>query len=119
LPPDLAGRVWESHRILKENTGNIWNMEAVFPPGIFQNFFDDFRTDPVGKHENLSESSGKIPDQNIASNFLVFSVVSRLFPAVRGSPENAPSKINNFNTFEAIQFCTFNAHSLAVTMRTL
>jgi hypothetical protein len=28
----------ESHWILQENTGNIWNMEAVFPPGIFRWF---------------------------------------------------------------------------------
>jgi len=56
---DLAGKMRESHRILQENTGNIWNMEAVFPPGIFRIFSDVFRKDPLGKHWNLSESTGK------------------------------------------------------------
>jgi hypothetical protein len=55
----------ESHRILQGNAGNIWNMEAVFPPGISRIFSDNFRTDPAGKRRNLSEStakkSGKFP----------------------------------------------------------
>ncbi len=43
ISQDLAGKMRESHRILQENTGYIWNMEAVFPPGIFRIFSDDFR----------------------------------------------------------------------------
>jgi len=38
LPPDLAGKMRESHWILQGNTGNIWNMETVLPPGIFRIF---------------------------------------------------------------------------------
>jgi hypothetical protein len=34
-------------------------MEAVFPPGIFRIFSDDFQTDPAGKYEKLSEFTGK------------------------------------------------------------
>jgi len=30
IPLDSAGKMRESHRILQENTGNRWNMEAVF-----------------------------------------------------------------------------------------
>ncbi len=39
ISQDLAWKMRESHRILQGNTGNIWNMEAVFPPGIFRIFF--------------------------------------------------------------------------------
>jgi len=38
ISQDLAVKLRGSHRILQENTGNIWNMEAVFPPGIFRTF---------------------------------------------------------------------------------
>jgi len=89
LPPDLPGKMLESHRILQGNTRNTWNMEAVFPPGILCNFSNNFLTDPAGKQWKLLESTGKIrkiPDRNTASNFLVFSVASRPFPAVRRSP---------------------------------
>jgi hypothetical protein len=59
MPPDLAGKMQESHWILQENTGNIWDMEAVFPPEIYRIFSDDFRKDPLGNHGKLSESTGK------------------------------------------------------------
>jgi hypothetical protein len=49
----------ESQRILQENTGNIWNIEAVFLSGIFRIFSDDLRTDPSGNNWNLSESAEK------------------------------------------------------------
>jgi len=64
-------------------------MEVVFPPGIFRIFSDDFRTDPSGKHRNLSEyteKNRKIHGPNTPSNFLVFFVASRPFPAVCRSP---------------------------------
>jgi hypothetical protein len=67
-------------------------MEAVFPLGISRIFSDDFRTDPAGNYWNLLESSEKNPgnsDRNTASNFVVFSVASRPFPAVRRSPRDA------------------------------
>jgi hypothetical protein len=31
---DSAGKMWESYRILQENTRNRWDMEAVFRPQI-------------------------------------------------------------------------------------
>jgi hypothetical protein len=64
-------------------------MEAVFRSEISRIFSDDFRTDPAEMHWKLLESTGKIreiPDWNTASNFLVFSVASRPFLAVRRSP---------------------------------
>jgi hypothetical protein len=35
-------KMWESHRILKENTGNRWNMEVVFRPKMIQIFSGGF-----------------------------------------------------------------------------
>ncbi len=81
ISQDLAGKMPKSHRILKENTRNIWNMEAVFWPGIFRIFSRGFQQLQVdGIHR-------KIPGRNTASNFLVFFVASRQFLAVRHSPE--------------------------------
>ncbi len=54
ISQDLAGKMRKNHRILQENTGNIWNMKAVFPLGIFRIFSDDFRKDPLGKIWKLS-----------------------------------------------------------------
>jgi hypothetical protein len=64
-------------------------MEVVFPPGIFRIFSDDFRVNPSGKHRNLSEYTEKKPENSrpdTASNFLVFSIASRPFPAICRSP---------------------------------
>jgi hypothetical protein len=61
LPPDLTGKIRESHRILQENT---WNMEAVFRSVISRIFSDDFRMNPAGKHWNSSESTGKNPENS-------------------------------------------------------
>ena len=36
IPQDPAGKMRESHRILQENTGNRWNLEAVFRPETIQ-----------------------------------------------------------------------------------
>jgi hypothetical protein len=70
----------KSHRILNENTGNIWNMDGVFWPGIFRIFARRFQLLQVdGIHR-------KISGRNIASNCLVFFVASRPFLAVRHSP---------------------------------
>jgi len=44
IPLDPAEKMQESHRILQENTGNRWNMEAVFRPEIVQIFSGSFRT---------------------------------------------------------------------------
>jgi hypothetical protein len=54
----------ESHWILQENTGNIWNMEAVFPPGISRFF-------PMISGRILPEST---------------RICRNPFPAVRHSP---------------------------------
>jgi hypothetical protein len=36
IPKDPAGKMRESHRILQENTGYHWKVEAVFQPEIVQ-----------------------------------------------------------------------------------
>jgi hypothetical protein len=72
----------ESHRILQENTGNIWNMQAVFPPGIFRIFSDDFRKDPLRKHWKLSESTGKNPGNSRPEYCFQLSSIFRCKPAV-------------------------------------
>jgi hypothetical protein len=79
----------ESHRILQENTENIWNIEAVFPPGIFRIFSNDFRrilSESTGSCRNPLEKIREVSDRNTSSNFLVFSVGNRPFPAVCHSP---------------------------------
>jgi hypothetical protein len=59
ISQDLPGKMRESQRILPESIGSCWN-----PPKKIR----------------------EIPDRNTASNFLVFSVASPPFPAVRRSP---------------------------------
>jgi hypothetical protein len=45
----------KSHRILQENTGNRWNMEAVFRPEIVRIFPVDFFQLPVLSGVSLPE----------------------------------------------------------------
>ncbi len=85
LPPDLAGsskKMRESHRILQENTGNTWNMEAVFRLGISQIFSDDFGTDPAGKHWKLLESTRKNPGNSRPEYCFQLPSIFRCIPAV-------------------------------------
>ena len=85
---ESAGKCGESYRILQQNTANSWNMESIFPPGIFRIFpmiSGRFLQESTGSCRNPSEKIRKIPGRNTASNFLVFSVASRSFPAVRRS----------------------------------
>ncbi len=42
FPRDPAGKMWKNHRILRENTGNRWNMEAVVRPEIVRIFSGGF-----------------------------------------------------------------------------
>jgi hypothetical protein len=72
----------ESHRTLQENTGNIWNMEALFSPKIFQIFSDDFWKDPLGKHWKLSESTGKNPGNSRPEYCFQLPSIFRCKPAV-------------------------------------
>ncbi len=44
IPRDPAGKMQDSHRIQQENTGNRWNMKAVF------------RQESDGKHGEKSEN---------------------------------------------------------------
>jgi hypothetical protein len=77
------------HQILRENTGNIWNTEAVFSFGIFRIFSNNsgrILSESTGNCRNPPEKIREISDQNTASNFLVFSVANRPIPAVRHSP---------------------------------
>ncbi len=86
ISQDLPGKMRESHRILQENTGNTWNMQAVFRSGITRIFSEGILPESTGSYWNLPEKIREIPGRNTASNFLVFSVASRPFPAVRRSP---------------------------------
>jgi hypothetical protein len=45
------------HRILLENTGNHWNMEAVFPPGIFRMISGRILPGSIGSYRNSPEKS--------------------------------------------------------------
>jgi hypothetical protein len=63
IPRDPTGKMRESHRILQENTGNRWNMEAVFRPEIVRIFSGGFlsnscafRQEPAGNHQKKSEN---------------------------------------------------------------
>jgi hypothetical protein len=49
-------------RFRQKNTGNSWNMEAVFRPEIFQIFSENFRSVSDGKHRKLAEIHRKNPD---------------------------------------------------------
>jgi hypothetical protein len=57
----------ESHRILQENTGNCWNMEAVFRPEIFWIFPDNFLCFSEGTRWKSLEKIRKISGRNTAS----------------------------------------------------
>jgi hypothetical protein len=63
IPRDPAGKMRESHRILQENTGYRWNMEAVLRPEIARIFSGGFlstscafRQKPAGNHRKKSEN---------------------------------------------------------------
>jgi len=70
IPRDSAGKILESHRILKENIGNRWNMEAVFRPETVRIFFRwipaNFLCFPAGTGRKKSEkfSAGILLPQN-------------------------------------------------------
>jgi hypothetical protein len=49
----------KSHRILQENTGNRWNMEAAFRPGIVRIFPVDSCQLPVLSGKNRPKITGK------------------------------------------------------------
>jgi hypothetical protein len=75
LALDLAGKMWESHRILQENTENVWNIAAVFPPGIFHFFLmisGRILPESTGSCRNPPKKIWKITGRNNASNCLVF-----------------------------------------------
>jgi hypothetical protein len=57
-------------------------MEAVFPPGIFRIFSDDFRTDPSGNHWNLSESTEMNPESSGPEYCFQLPSIFRCIPAV-------------------------------------
>jgi hypothetical protein len=65
IPRDPVGKMRESHRIPHENTGNRWNMEAVFRPGIVRIFSCPFlSTSCASRHEpteNHRKKSKKLP----------------------------------------------------------
>jgi hypothetical protein len=61
----------ESHRILQENTGNRWNMEAVFRPKIIRIFSGGFLSTSCAFQqepaENHRKKIRKISGRNTAS----------------------------------------------------
>ncbi len=58
----------ESHRILQGNTGNRWNMEAVFRPGTVRIFSSRFLPTSCAFRQELVENyRKKISDRNTAS----------------------------------------------------
>ncbi len=58
IPQDPAGKMRESRCILQENTGNRWNVDAVFRPEIFGFFPVDSCQFPVLSGRNQAESIG-------------------------------------------------------------
>ncbi len=72
---DSDGKRRTSHRILQENSGNRWNMEAVFRSGIFLIFPGGFPAVSCGKaQENVRNSPTNIrrlSGQNTAIMFRV------------------------------------------------
>jgi hypothetical protein len=67
IPRDAEGKKRESHWILQENTGNRWNMEAVFRPEIVRIFSGGFLSiscafwqEPAGNHQKkMRQFSGR------------------------------------------------------------
>jgi hypothetical protein len=57
----------ESHRILQENTGNRWNMEAVLRPEIVRIFSGGFLCFPAGTSRKSSEKIRKFSGRITAS----------------------------------------------------
>jgi hypothetical protein len=51
----------ESHRILEENTGNRWNMEAVFRPGIVRIFSGRFLSTSCAFQQEPAENHRENP----------------------------------------------------------
>ena len=73
IPQDTAGKMRDSHRILQGNTGNRWNVEAVFRSKIRPDFSGGFlptsctfRQELAGYHRKKSENfpSGILLPQN-------------------------------------------------------
>jgi hypothetical protein len=80
ISQDPAEKMWESHRILQENTEIPWNTEAVFRPEIVRIFSSGFlstscafRQEPATNHWKKSE---KISGLNTASMFQGIPVFS-------------------------------------------
>jgi hypothetical protein len=74
---DPERKMRESHRILQENTGNRWNMETVFRPGIVRIFSSlflptscAFRQEPVENQRKKSKTfpAGILLPQNHRNN---------------------------------------------------
>ncbi len=81
-PPDPAGFCRKDAGKSPDLAGNRWNMEAVFPPGIFLIFSDDYRTDPAGKHWNLPKSTENDPENSGPEYCFQLPSIFRCIPAV-------------------------------------
>jgi hypothetical protein len=83
------GRSFLAHDPAGER-GKIWNMEAVFPPGIFPMISGWILLESIGICQNSPKKIRKIPGRNNASNFLVFSVASRPYVVHLGTIFQTP-----------------------------
>jgi hypothetical protein len=80
----LIPRSKNKGRFRHESTGNRWNVEAVFPPGNFRIFSDDFRAIPAGKLEELTGIHRKKNPISSGGNTASISGYFQCFPAGSG-----------------------------------
>jgi len=79
IPQDPAGKMRESHRILQENTGNRWNMEAVFRPEISRNWpFPDRLVGPGSTSSEIKKETIQVSIKEI-NLYLIFILVFWFF----------------------------------------
>ncbi len=83
---EICGKVTGSCRKTRE-ISRTWNQYSRLEfPRFFPMISERILPESTGICRNPPKKIRKIPDRNTASNFLVFSVASRPFTAVRRSP---------------------------------
>ncbi len=101
IPRNPAGKMWESHRILQEKTGNRWNMEAVFRPELVRFFSGGFLSTSCAFRQ---ETIGKNP-KNFRSEYCFHKITritrNRQFPdrVVRPGSIEVSSDRHDFSFF--------------------
>ncbi len=84
IPQDPTGKMRESHRILQENAGNRWNMEAVFRPEIVRIFSGRLLPISCAFLQELAGNDRKKSEKFPAGILLPCSSDFRCFPAGTG-----------------------------------